>query len=57
MSPGAVEKVGATKDRDIICSCGTGREATNELLLFKYYLGYPSVRIYEAIVHRMDLLS
>ncbi len=39
--------VGATRDKLIICSCGTGREATNEFLLFKFYLGYPSVKIYE----------
>ncbi len=38
---------GATPDKTIICSCGTGREATNEFLLFKWYLEYPSVRIYE----------
>jgi thiosulfate/3-mercaptopyruvate sulfurtransferase len=38
---------GIEPDRTIICSCGTGREATNEFLLFKWYLGYPMVRIYE----------
>jgi thiosulfate/3-mercaptopyruvate sulfurtransferase len=32
---------GVTPDKTIICSCGTGREATNEFLLFKYYLGFP----------------
>ncbi|WXG39599.1 MAG: sulfurtransferase [Candidatus Freyarchaeum deiterrae] len=37
----------ATPDKNIICSCGTGREATNEFLLFKYYLSYPNVKIYE----------
>lgn len=31
----------------IIVYCGTGREATNEYLFFKYYLGHPDVRIYE----------
>lgn len=36
-----------TSDKLIICSCGTGREATNEFLLFKWYLGYPRVKIYE----------
>lgn len=36
-----------TPDKTIICSCGTGREATNEFLLFKWYLGYPNVRLYE----------
>jgi thiosulfate/3-mercaptopyruvate sulfurtransferase len=34
-------------DKTIICSCGTGREATNEFLLFKNYLGYPNVKLYE----------
>ena len=38
---------GATTDKTMICSCGTGREATNEFLLFKWYLGYPKVKIYE----------
>lgn len=37
----------ATPDKTIICSCGTGREATNEFLLFKWFLGYPHVKIYE----------
>jgi thiosulfate/3-mercaptopyruvate sulfurtransferase len=34
-------------DKTIICMCGTGREATNEFILFKWYFNYPSVRIYE----------
>ncbi|MDD1662082.1 MAG: sulfurtransferase [Methanomicrobiales archaeon] len=34
-------------DRTVICSCGTGREATNEFCLFKYFLGYPKVKLYE----------
>jgi thiosulfate/3-mercaptopyruvate sulfurtransferase len=34
-------------EKTIICMCGTGREATNEFILFKWYLSYPSVRIYE----------
>lgn len=42
-----VEGKGATPDKTIICSCGTGREATNEFLLFRWYLQYPKVRIYE----------
>ncbi|MGC9517815.1 MAG: sulfurtransferase [Methanomicrobiales archaeon] len=42
-----VEDKGATPDKTIICSCGTGREATNEFILFKWFLGYPKVRIYE----------
>jgi thiosulfate/3-mercaptopyruvate sulfurtransferase len=43
----AAEAVGATPDKTIICSCGTGREATNEFLIFHYLLGYPKVRLYE----------
>ncbi len=31
----------------IISSCGTGREATNTFALFKWYLNYPSVSLYE----------
>ena len=34
-------------DKTIICMCGTGREATNEFILFKWYFNYPKVRIYE----------
>lgn len=42
-----LESKGVRPDKTIICSCGTGREATNEFLLFKWYLGYPKVKIYE----------
>ncbi|MFW6040598.1 MAG: sulfurtransferase [Thermoplasmatota archaeon] len=38
---------GISKDKTLICSCGTGREATNEFILFKWYLKYPNVKIYE----------
>jgi thiosulfate/3-mercaptopyruvate sulfurtransferase len=36
-----------TPDKTVICSCGTGREATNEFILFKWYLGFPQVKIFE----------
>jgi thiosulfate/3-mercaptopyruvate sulfurtransferase len=36
-----------TPDKTVVCTCGTGREATNEFLLFKWYLGFPKVKIYE----------
>jgi len=36
-----------TPDKTIITYCGTGREATNPYLLFKCYLGYPNVELYE----------
>jgi thiosulfate/3-mercaptopyruvate sulfurtransferase len=42
-----LEEKAVTKDKMIICSCGTGREATNEFTLLKWYLGYPKVKIYE----------
>jgi thiosulfate/3-mercaptopyruvate sulfurtransferase len=42
-----LDERGVSPDKLIICSCGTGREATNEFLLFEWYLGYPNVRIYE----------
>jgi thiosulfate/3-mercaptopyruvate sulfurtransferase len=40
----------ATPDKKIICYCGTGREATNLFLVFKWYLDYPDVRIYEGSI-------
>jgi thiosulfate/3-mercaptopyruvate sulfurtransferase len=43
----SIRAAGVTPDKTIICSCGTGREATNEFILFRWYLGYPKVRIYE----------
>ena len=38
---------GVKPDKTIICTCGTGREATNEFIFFKWYLNYPNVKIYE----------
>lgn len=42
-----LDRHGITPDKTVICSCGTGREATNEFILFKWYLGFPRVKIYE----------
>jgi len=42
-----VQSKGATPDKLIVCSCGTGREGTNEYTLFRHLLGYPRVRLYE----------
>ncbi len=42
-----LEGKGVTEDKQVICSCGTSREATNEFVLLKFYLGYPRVKIYE----------
>jgi thiosulfate/3-mercaptopyruvate sulfurtransferase len=41
------EERGAKPDKTIICYCGTGREATNLFLTFKWFLGYKKVRLYE----------
>ena len=38
---------GATPEKTIICSSGTGRTATVVFLVLKFYLGYPDVLIYE----------
>jgi thiosulfate/3-mercaptopyruvate sulfurtransferase len=42
-----LKKHGVTPDKTIICTCGTGREATNEFILFAGYLGYKKVKLYE----------
>ncbi len=36
-----------TKDKKIICSCGTGREATNEFILLRWYFDFQEVKNYE----------
>jgi thiosulfate/3-mercaptopyruvate sulfurtransferase len=38
---------GATPEKTVICSCGTGRSATVVFLVLKFYLGYPDVLMYE----------
>lgn len=40
-------KFDITPEKNILIYCGTGREATNEFLFFRYYLGHEKVRIYE----------
>jgi thiosulfate/3-mercaptopyruvate sulfurtransferase len=42
-----LQKAGVTPDKTIICTCGTGREATNQFILFRSYLGFKDVKIYE----------
>ena len=42
-----INSKGITPDKTIICSCGTGREGTNEFLLFKFFMNYPRVMLYE----------
>lgn len=41
------DAAGATPEKTVVCMCGTGREATNEFLIFHYLLGYPRVRLFE----------
>ena len=45
-----VEEREVTPDKTVICYCGTGREATNLFLVFKWYLDYPDVRLYEGSI-------
>jgi thiosulfate/3-mercaptopyruvate sulfurtransferase len=42
-----VKEHNITQNKTIVCYCGTGREATNAFILFKWYLTYPRVKIYE----------
>ena len=42
-----VEKTGATRDRLIVCYCGSGRAAALEYEIIKHLLGYKRVRLYE----------
>lgn len=44
---GVLAEKGISSDKTVICSCGTGREATNEFIMFKFLLGYENVKIYE----------
>jgi len=42
-----VRKHNITEDKTLIIYCGTGREATNEFLIFKWYFGHDKVRVFE----------
>jgi thiosulfate/3-mercaptopyruvate sulfurtransferase len=42
-----VGKFNVTAEKTVLIYCGTGREATNEFLFFKFYLGHERVLIYE----------
>lgn len=42
-----LEEKGVEKGKTIICSCGTGREATNEFILLKWFFGFSNVKNYE----------
>lgn len=43
----ALEAAGITKDKNIICYCGTSREGSLLLFYLKHVAGYPNVRLYE----------
>lgn len=36
-----------TPDKTIVCFCGTGRKATSQFVVLKWYLGFPQVKLYE----------
>ncbi|MGA9099251.1 MAG: sulfurtransferase [Methanotrichaceae archaeon] len=42
-----ISKFDITPDKTLLIYCGTGREATNEFLFFKFYKGHDKIRIYE----------
>jgi thiosulfate/3-mercaptopyruvate sulfurtransferase len=42
-----LKRHGVTPDKTVVCTCGTGREATNEFILFAGYLGYKKVKLFE----------
>lgn len=42
-----LEKAGITKDKKIICYCGTSREGSLVRFYLKHVAGYPDVRLYE----------
>ena len=42
-----LEEHNIDRNGTVICTCGTGREATNEFILFKWFYLYPRVRLYE----------
>jgi thiosulfate/3-mercaptopyruvate sulfurtransferase len=44
---GMVANTGLTQDKMVYIYCGTGREATNEFLILKWYIGHDKVKIYE----------
>jgi len=42
-----IGKFNVTPEKMVLIYCGTGREATNEFLFFKFYLGHERTLIYE----------
>jgi Rhodanese-related sulfurtransferase len=42
-----IREKGVTEKKEILLYCGTGREATNEFILLRWFLNIPRVRLYE----------
>jgi len=42
-----LDAAGITKEKDIVCYCGTSREGSLLYFTLKHVLGYPKVRLYE----------
>jgi thiosulfate/3-mercaptopyruvate sulfurtransferase len=42
-----LEAAGITKDKDVLCYCGTSREGSLLRFYLKHVAGYPNVRLYE----------
>jgi len=40
-------RAGVTRDKTIICHCGSGRKAAAQLIVLKFLLGFPEVRLFE----------
>jgi len=38
---------GITREKKVVCHCGSGRKAAAQLVVLKWFLGYPNVRLFE----------
>ncbi len=43
----AIERAGATRGREIVLSCGSGRKSAAQLMVMRFLLGYERVRLFE----------
>jgi thiosulfate/3-mercaptopyruvate sulfurtransferase len=44
---GILERLDVTREKEVICHCGSGRKAAAQLCVLKWALGYPKVRLFE----------
>jgi thiosulfate/3-mercaptopyruvate sulfurtransferase len=44
---GILERLNVTREKEVICHCGSGRKAAAQLCVLKWALGYPNVRLFE----------